>query len=40
LRKTLYKIVNGQEYTVPSTIDDPAVIAEIIETLRNKKLLA
>ena len=40
LRKTLYKIVNGQEYTVPSTIDDPAVIAEIIETLRNKKLVA
>jgi propionyl-CoA synthetase len=40
LRKTLYKIVNGQEYTVPSTIDDPAVIAEIIETLRIKKLLA
>jgi propionyl-CoA synthetase len=40
LRKTLYKIVNGQEYTVPSTIDDPAVIAEIIETLRSKKLLA
>jgi propionyl-CoA synthetase len=40
LRKTLYKIVNGQEYTVPSTIDDPAVIAEIIETLRSKKLVA
>ena len=40
LRKTLYKIVNGQEYTVPSTIDDPAVIAEIIEILRSKQLVA
>jgi propionyl-CoA synthetase len=40
LRKTLNKIVNGQEYTIPSTIDDPAVIAEIIEVLRSKKLVA
>ena len=40
LRKTLNKIVNGQEYTVPSTIDDPAVIAEIIEALRSKNLVA
>ena len=40
LRKTLYKIVNGQEYTVPSTIDDPGVIAEIIEVLRSKKMVA
>jgi propionyl-CoA synthetase len=40
LRKTLYKIVNGQEYSVPSTIDDPAVIAEIIEGLRSKKIIA
>ena len=40
LRKTLYKIVNGQEYNVPSTIDDPGVIAEIIEVLRSKKMVA
>jgi len=40
LRKTLNKIVNGQEYTVPSTIDDPGVIAEIIEVLRRKKMVA
>ena len=40
LRKTLYKIVNGQEYSVPSTIDDPGVIAEIIEALRSKKMVA
>jgi propionyl-CoA synthetase len=40
LRKTLYKIVNGQEYSVPSTIDDSGVIAEIIEVLRSKKIIA
>jgi propionyl-CoA synthetase len=39
LRKTLCKIVNGQEYVVASTIDDPAVIPEIIEVLRSKKLI-
>jgi propionyl-CoA synthetase len=36
LRKTLCQIVNGQEYTVPSTIDDTGVIPEIIEVLRSK----
>ena len=40
LRKTLNRILNGQEYTVPSTIDDPGVIPEIIETLRGKKMIA
>jgi propionyl-CoA synthetase len=40
LRKTLNRIVNGQEYSVPSTIDDPGVIPEIIETLRDKKMIA
>ncbi len=39
LRKTLNKIVNGQEYQVPSTIDDPAVISEIIQTLRSQGIL-
>jgi propionyl-CoA synthetase len=39
LRKTLYKIVNGQEYSIPSTIDDPGVITEIIEVLRSKKMV-
>ncbi len=41
--KTLCKIpahiVNGKEYRVPSTIDDPGVIPEIIEALRSKKLV-
>jgi propionyl-CoA synthetase len=39
LRKTLCKIVNGQEYVVASTIDDPAVIPEIIEVLRGKQIV-
>lgn len=40
LRKTLYKIVNGQEYVVASTIDDPGAIPEIIDVLRSKKMIA
>jgi propionyl-CoA synthetase len=40
LRKTLNKIINGQEYQVPSTIDDPGVIPEIIETLRSKQFIS
>jgi propionyl-CoA synthetase len=39
LRKTLNGIVNGKPYNVPSTIDDPGVINEIIETLRGKKMI-
>ena len=39
LRDTLRRIVNGQQYTVPSTIDDPGVIEEIIATLRDKKVI-
>jgi propionyl-CoA synthetase len=40
LRKTLSNIVNGKAYVVPSTIDDSGVIPEIIETLREKKMIA
>jgi propionyl-CoA synthetase len=40
LRKTLCNIVNGREYTVPSTIDDTGVIPEIIEVLRSKKIIS
>ncbi len=29
LRKTIRQIVNGQAYTVPSTIDDPASLSEL-----------
>jgi acetyl-CoA synthetase len=38
LRRTIRKIVNGDEYTVPSTIEDPMVINHIIETLRDQKI--
>ena len=40
LRKTMNRIVNGQEYVVPSTIDDPGIIPEIIETLKKKGFVA
>jgi len=39
LRKTLANVVNGKEYRVPSNIDDPGVIPEIIEVLRSKKMV-
>jgi propionyl-CoA synthetase len=39
LRKTLNGIVNGKPYSVPSTIDDPGVINEIVETLRGMKMI-
>ncbi len=34
LRKNMRQMVNGQEYIVPSTIDDPAIMPEIEELLR------
>lgn len=33
LRATLQKIANGEEYKVPATIDDPAILDEIAERL-------
>ena len=33
LRQVLRKMIDGKPYTVPSTIDDPAIIAEIAETI-------
>ncbi|MEM8981474.1 MAG: AMP-binding protein [Pseudomonadota bacterium] len=39
LRSTLAKIVNAEPYTVPATIDDPAIlneIAEVVATLRSQ----
>jgi propionyl-CoA synthetase len=39
LRKTLANIVNGKDYVVPSTIEDPGVIPEIVELLRSKKMI-
>ncbi len=33
LRQVLRKIADGEEYTVPSTIDDPAILAEIAKAM-------
>lgn len=38
LRKTMRKITDGEEYSVPSTIDDPIVLEEIIEILKKAKI--
>ena len=35
LRGTIKKIADGVPYTVPATIDDPVILDEITETLRN-----
>ncbi|ACF45923.1 AMP-dependent synthetase and ligase [Prosthecochloris aestuarii DSM 271] len=35
LRATMRKIANGQEYTMPATIDDPAILDEIREALQS-----
>ncbi|MBI5572726.1 MAG: propionyl-CoA synthetase [Desulfomonile tiedjei] len=35
LRGTMRKIADGESYSVPSTIDDPAVLGEIQEALRH-----
>jgi propionyl-CoA synthetase len=34
LRGTMRRIADGQEYTMPATIDDPAILGEIAEALR------
>jgi propionyl-CoA synthetase len=34
LRGTMRKIADGQSYTVPSTIDDPAILGEVEEALK------
>lgn len=36
LRQTLRKLVDGEAYTVPSTIEDPAVIDELARTLHQE----
>jgi propionyl-CoA synthetase len=33
LRQVIRKMIDGQPYKVPSTIDDPAIIDELVETL-------
>jgi len=38
LRRTLRQIMNGEEYQVPSTIDDPTILDEIIDQLDTTNL--
>jgi acyl-coenzyme A synthetase/AMP-(fatty) acid ligase len=38
LRAVLRAIADGQEYTVPSTIDDPKVLDEITTDLKRRKV--
>jgi propionyl-CoA synthetase len=35
LRGTMKRIADGQEYTAPATIDDPAILGEIAQALKN-----
>ena len=37
LRKSMRQLINGEDYLVPSTIDDPAIMPEIENRLREKK---
>ena len=39
LRKTMRQMINGESYTIPSTIDDPIILDEIWEVFENKNLL-
>jgi propionyl-CoA synthetase len=36
LRSTMRKIADGQDYTIPSTIDDPATLSEIAAALKHE----
>ncbi|MEQ1797170.1 MAG: propionyl-CoA synthetase [Lacibacter sp.] len=38
LRKTIRHIADGTAYTIPSTIDDPCILDEIQDKLKNRKL--
>jgi len=38
LRKTICHIADGADYSVPSTIDDPLILTEIAEKLKERKI--
>lgn len=38
LRKVMRQIADGEAYTIPSTIDDPAILGEIAEKLQSRKI--
>jgi propionyl-CoA synthetase len=39
LRKTLRKLANGENYNIPSTIDDPHVLEEITEDYKQAQII-
>ena len=39
LRGTIRKIADKEEYKMPATIDDPAILKEIEEDLKKNKIL-
>jgi propionyl-CoA synthetase len=39
LRGTIRKIADGEEYKIPATIDDPAILTEIKEDLIKNSIL-
>lgn len=39
LRKTMRQMINGEEYSVPSTIDDPSILDEVWEVFEEKDLI-
>lgn len=38
LRKTIRQIIDGEQFTVPSTIDDVSILTEIEECVRHRKI--
>jgi propionyl-CoA synthetase len=38
LRKLMRSITDGEDYQIPSTIDDEAIVGEIIEVLKKYKI--
>ena len=39
LRKLLRQIADGEDYTIPSTIDDPTSIAEIVDAMKQRAII-
>jgi len=39
IRGTMRKIADKEEYKMPATIDDPAILTEITDSLKSAKIL-
>jgi len=39
LRGTIRKIANGEDWSIPATIDDPAILNEISAALRTRHII-